>query len=510
MSPFDIFGAGSKGSFHTDALTSSDTTDGAQHDHTSPVTLAAYGRAEATPSGTNAANSGPVETYQAQPVGLQGGPGIGDLIRGGKFHPPGILQGEPTAPYGTQQGYPIYPQQNRSYNGAPPIYGWQRLPYLQPESEPAPASVPNRPDDLPSGTEQIPVLPLGKKPQQDSTQYFNTSDPAARIYDNAKNAVVQVTDTVKGGWIKGSGFFVSSDGKLMTDNHVVSTPGKLTVTTANGTTYDAHVINTDGPSDLAELQVTPKSAGQTFPTLPLAESSTGNLSDGQPLFSVGHPNGWPDTYLSEGNFNDYSKRADTPVVAGGNPEETMIVSNLNVQPGSSGSPLLNKDGQVVGIVDYSGGGNGQTIAGSTPVDEIHDFVGDGKSPPGSSYVIPSSLHLGMGTLEYGGLSAYRGFGLLKDLQSVSNGARPSMAGGLITAAIGGLHMPDDFSYLKSAMNTGSTAEKVDAGIDVGTDAMMLSGTLGLINPDWRVALGAVQLAGVGIKLVNDLMSNRRY
>jgi serine protease Do len=136
---------------------------------------------------------------------------------------------------------------------------------------------------------------------------------------------------------QGSGFLVSEDGYLLTNNHIVENAGKVTVILKNGKEYEAEVIGRDPNTDLAVLKID----GKNFPYLKLSNSN--NLEVGQWAIAVGNPLGLSAT-LTVGVISavDRSNLGLTPI-------ENFIQTDAAINRGNSGGPLLDADGEVIGI-----------------------------------------------------------------------------------------------------------------------------------------------------------------
>jgi TPR repeat protein len=137
------------------------------------------------------------------------------------------------------------------------------------------------------------------------------------------------------GW--GSGFFITSSGYIVTNNHVVAGTDKVEITDLHGKTYPAKVIRVDRTNDLAIIK-----AEGDFPPLAIARSST--VRKGDPVFALGFPQ--PDLQgvavkLTEGSVSSLSGMRDEP---------HHFQISVPLQHGNSGGPLLNSDGVVVGVV----------------------------------------------------------------------------------------------------------------------------------------------------------------
>ena len=132
---------------------------------------------------------------------------------------------------------------------------------------------------------------------------------------------------------QGSGFFVSADGLLVTNHHVVADAATIRVLThADVELKVTQVVAVDPTSDLALLRV----AGTGLPHLELADAVP---AIGSRAYAIGSPQGLANT-LSEGLISG---------VRGPEGEVKLIQTTAAISPGSSGGPLLNADGRVVGV-----------------------------------------------------------------------------------------------------------------------------------------------------------------
>jgi S1-C subfamily serine protease len=154
--------------------------------------------------------------------------------------------------------------------------------------------------------------------------------------------LIQTRDTIGGRPAEGSGagVVVNADGTVLTALHVVEGSTAITVTFADGTTSPAKVESAKPESDIATL--TPTRLPQTVVPAVLG----GAVPVGAPVFAVGHPLGLTDS-LSAGVVSALDR---TVRVEGNRKLEHLIQIDAAVNPGNSGGPLLNRAGQVVGIV----------------------------------------------------------------------------------------------------------------------------------------------------------------
>lgn len=142
----------------------------------------------------------------------------------------------------------------------------------------------------------------------------------------------------------GTGFFVSSDGRIATNRHVVAdTDASYTVILNNGSRYPATVLARDPFQDLAVVKIN----GENFPTLPLGDSDT--ISIGSTVIAIGNALGEFQNTVSSGVISGLSRTITAG--GGGRVEElrSLIQTDAAINPGNSGGPLLTLDGRVIGI-----------------------------------------------------------------------------------------------------------------------------------------------------------------
>lgn len=140
----------------------------------------------------------------------------------------------------------------------------------------------------------------------------------------------------------GSGFLVSPDGHVMTNNHVIQDFEKVEVTLSNGESYIAEVIGTDPSIDLALLKIDPR--GERLPTLPLGDSSL--LRVGEWVIAIGNPHDFDQT-VTVGVVSGKERRVPLPNTDGG--VVSFIQTDAAINLGNSGGPLLDAHGNVIGI-----------------------------------------------------------------------------------------------------------------------------------------------------------------
>ena len=190
---------------------------------------------------------------------------------------------------------------------------------------------------------------------------------ARQIYDASKNAVTYIVADTPQGQATGSGFVVSKDGLVVTNDHVVD--GASQVQVKIGTSdkaQDATVVGADPSRDLALLKV---DAGN-LPTLSLGDSSSVGVGD--PTYAIGNPFGLDHT-LTTGIVSALQRSLQAP---DGATISGAIQTDAALNPGNSGGPLLDSSGQVIGV-------NSQIQTGSSSGAEAGN-VGIGFAIPAST------------------------------------------------------------------------------------------------------------------------------
>lgn len=153
----------------------------------------------------------------------------------------------------------------------------------------------------------------------------------------------------------GSGVIVDTQGHILTNNHVVSTADKITVTLNDGRKFPATVIGRDPFSDMAVLKI-------DAPNLkPAVMGNSGPLRPGEFVLAIGSPLGFDHT-VTLGIISAKSRR-----VPDLNSNVEFIQTDAAINPGNSGGPLVNLRGEVIGI-NTAISGLGQNIGFAIPVD----------------------------------------------------------------------------------------------------------------------------------------------
>jgi S1-C subfamily serine protease len=182
-----------------------------------------------------------------------------------------------------------------------------------------------------------------------------------------------------GGTATGSGFVIDGEGHVLTNNHVIEGASKVTVKLGESNrTYTATVVGADPGSDLALLKVDAP-AGELHP-LTLGRSS--EVEVGDPVVAIGNPFGL-DRTVTSGIVSALQRQIQSP---NGFSIDNVIQTDAAINPGNSGGPLINAEGEVIGInsqIETGGSGNGNVGIGfAIPIDtaraEIQELESKGE------------------------------------------------------------------------------------------------------------------------------------
>jgi putative serine protease PepD len=228
----------------------------------------------------------------------------------------------------------------------------------------------------------------GTAPDRQVAQVADTDDTPApdgsveQVAAEVLPSVVKIDVAGPGGSGSGSGIILTSDGQILTNNHVVEVAaegGTLTVSFNDGSHAEAQILGTDPLTDTAVIQaedvsgLTPASIGQSA-----------NIDVGQEVVAVGSPFGL-DATVTSGIVSALARPVNVGSDAQGNATVyPAIQTDAAINPGNSGGPLVDLDGNVIGINSSirTSGSSLEGAAGSIglgfaiPIDEVMPLVGD--------------------------------------------------------------------------------------------------------------------------------------
>jgi putative serine protease PepD len=200
---------------------------------------------------------------------------------------------------------------------------------------------------------------------------------ARQIYDASKDAVTYIVADTPQGQATGSGFLVSKDGLIVTNDHVVDGASQVQVKIGTSDKAQAaQVVGADPSRDLALLKVD----GKNLPTLELGDSS--KVSVGDPTYAIGNPFGLDHT-LTTGIVSALQRNLQAP---DGATISGAIQTDAALNPGNSGGALLDADGKVIGVNSQiqTGSSNGAEggnvgIGFAIPSNTVKTFISEAKA-----------------------------------------------------------------------------------------------------------------------------------
>ncbi|MCR5443076.1 MAG: trypsin-like peptidase domain-containing protein [Sphaerochaetaceae bacterium] len=285
----------------------------------------------------------------------------------------------------------------------------------------------------------------------------------------------------------GSGFFISADGLIVTNYHVIKDASIITVSLYDGSVYEAQLIGSDDENDIAVIKISPTSDAK-ISILSFGDSDS--LLVGQKVIAIGNPFGYDRTMVT-GIISGLSRpiRDEAGRVMLG-----MVQTSAPINPGNSGGPLLNTKGQVIGINTsiYSTSGTSQgmnfAVASNTAAASVNDIVNYGKVSRGWLDIVP--VQLSQSIVDYAGLKVSKGLlvsqivpggladqaGLKAGTQQVRYGNSVIYLGGDIITEINGISI-SDYNDLFSALSNTKPGDSVQVMVYRNGNTVRLNITL---------------------------------
>jgi S1-C subfamily serine protease len=168
----------------------------------------------------------------------------------------------------------------------------------------------------------------------------------------------------------GSGFIISEDGYILTNNHVVAGAQEITVRLWNGDEYLADLVGTDQMTDMAVLHINDLDIPPEW-VAPMGDSDS--LQVGQRAIAIGNPFGL-DSTVTVGVISALNR----PLTTSETSFENMIQTDASINPGNSGGPLIDSSGKVIGIntVIFSQSGGSHGIGFAIPINAAKGVADD--------------------------------------------------------------------------------------------------------------------------------------
>jgi S1-C subfamily serine protease len=240
----------------------------------------------------------------------------------------------------------------------------------------------------------------------------------------------------------GSGFVYDNEGHIVTNYHVVENAEQLTVTFADGQTYDAHIVGSDATNDLAVIRID----GNADLPDPLMLGDSDSLQVGEFVLAIGNPFGLEQT-LTTGVVSALGRVIQSP-------EDNRFIgeaiqTDAAINPGNSGGPLLDLSGRVIGvnsqIISPSGAssGIGFAVSASTVGRVVPQLISNGKyAHPWLGVQLLSLTSANVSALEEAGVTIPVDSGVLV-LEAVAGGPadKAGIQGGSRVVRVGNYQVP---------------------------------------------------------------------
>ena len=208
-----------------------------------------------------------------------------------------------------------------------------------------------------------------------SSEADDGSTTLADVVSATENSVVEVTTeivetnafmqqyTASGA---GSGVIVTSDGYIVTNNHVIEDASRITVTLKNGESYDAELVGTDETTDLAVLKID----ATDLQSATLGDSDS--IQVGEMAVAIGNPLGELGGTVTEGIIS----ALDREITIDGQ-QMTLLQTDAAVNPGNSGGGLFNSKGELIGIVNAKTSSSGiEGLGFAIPINTAKPVIED--------------------------------------------------------------------------------------------------------------------------------------
>ena len=334
------------------------------------------------------------------------------------------------------------------------------------------------------------------------------------VYEQVKPAVVQIATTRSWRFARqtlpeshppvdpdayrglGSGTIVSDDGYILSNYHVVSGADSVVVTLTDRRTFGAEVVGFDSLIDIALLKI----EAQQLPHVRLGDSTS--LQVGDWVLAIGHPLGMGST-LTHGIVSALDRRADI-FNGSGYAIESFIQTNAVINPGNSGGPLLNLDGETVGIVTAistrTGFYMGYSLA--VPVNLAREAMNDIRT---HGRVVRGYLGISMETVTQETVRAYglpieRPRGVWVRVSPQGPAQRSGLQNGDVILAVDGQRV-DHPNQIQSIIYGRDPGERVQLTLlDENLGEKVLDVELGEREEERRLARGEERLKGLGLRV----------
>ena len=241
-------------------------------------------------------------------------------------------------------------------------------------------SVQAKAEDYLTENESFPMTnAVSQIPVSDTTGYTKDELQNILVYEKCNEAVVNITTQTMGyNWFyepvitssgSGSGSIIDVRGYVVTNYHVIKNASTITISLADGTSYDGRIIGQDKESDIAVLKFDPDDSVE-LKTIAFGENS--GLKVGQKVIAIGNPLGELGGTVTYG----YVSALERELSVDGSTKNLMQV-DAAVNPGNSGGGLFNINGELIGVVNAkSTGYDVEGLGFAIPVNDVSQVISD--------------------------------------------------------------------------------------------------------------------------------------
>ncbi|HEY2716925.1 MAG TPA: trypsin-like peptidase domain-containing protein [Solirubrobacterales bacterium] len=338
-----------------------------------------------------------------------------------------------------------------------------------------------------SSTNPTAVVGAGQARPAASVSSEESSNVINQIYKADGDGVAFIESRQAEGVASGSGIVLDSEGHVLTNNHVVEGGSEISVKLeSEGTAYPATVVGTEPNSDLALLRV--EAPASKLHPLKLGNSS--EVEVGDPVVAIGNPFDLERTVTS-GIVSALQREIQAP---NGNAIDNVIQTDAAINPGNSGGPLINADGEVIGInSQIETGGEGSEgnvgIGFAIPIDTAKEEIAQleaggsaatpesGSAPAGSGgFLGISGASITPALAQQYGLPVESGV-LVQEAVQGGPAAEVGIEAGDVIVAIDGQQL-GGMEELAQVVGADEAGEEVELSVVRGEETGTVSATLG--------------------------------
>lgn len=230
------------------------------------------------------------------------------------------------------------------------------------------ARIPTEPDNGPAAA--APAASVSTIPETASEGMS-----VSQVVSSVSDSVVEINTEMSGmnfmmqtvtAQAAGSGVIISTDGYIVTNNHVIEDAQNITVRLSDGESHPAKLIGSDAKTDLAVIKI----EAQNLKAAPMGSSSS--LTVGDEAVAIGNPLGELGGTVTNGIISALDRE-----ISLGNETMTLLQTNAAINHGNSGGGLFNNKGELIGIVVAKSSGNGiEGLGFAIPIDSAKNVIND--------------------------------------------------------------------------------------------------------------------------------------